>query len=228
MKTAALSCAAMALVAGMAQAEIVWASYSFVITLTPGGSLLSAPQSTHTIRFEGMHQVELVNIGDLSRATDGVQNNPLYKDRGVRGDNPLARDNDRATPSNPWATFEPDQFASYFATFDSSAFLHANGVIHRDIAARNILLATDQGMFSAAPGASIIMGADGIDDLRTTQIVGPIRWMAPESLRLYLNGDALSDAYFDANMALEWAVIPSPAGAALFGCAGLLGLRRRR
>lgn len=228
MKTAALSCAAMALVAGMAQAEVVWASYSFEITLTPGGSLLSVPQATQTIRFEGMHQVELVNIGDLSRALGNVQNNPLYKDKGVRGDNPLHKDNDRATPDNPWVTFEPEHFGAYFATFDSSAFIRPNGIIHRDIAARNILLATDQGVFGAAPGAMIVMGADGIDDLRTTQSVGPVRWMAPEALRLYHNGDAMSDAYFDVSMALEWAVIPSPAGASLLACAGLVGLRRRR
>lgn len=228
MKIAVLSCAAMALVAGVARAEVVWASYSFVVTLTPGGSLLSVPQATQTIRFEGMHQVELVNVGDLSRALDGVKNNPLYKDKGVRGDNPLHTNGGRFTPSDPWSTFDPEGFGSYQGTFDSSAYIKPNGIIHRDLAARNILLATDQGVFGSAPGASIVLGADGLDDLRETKNVGPIRWMAPEALRLYFNGDAGSDAYFDASMALEWAVIPSPSGALVLGLAGLLASRRRR
>lgn len=228
MKFAALSCAAMALVAGVARAEVVWASYSFVVTLTPGGSLLSVPQATQTIRFEGMHQVELVNVGDASRALGNVQNNPLYKDKGVRGDNPLHKNGDRFTPGNPWSTFDPEGFGWYEGTFDSSAYIKPDGIIHRDLAARNILLATDQGMFGSLPGASIVLGADGIDDLRTTQSVGPIRWMAPEALRLYHNGDASSDAYIDVSMALEWAVIPSPSGAVVLGLAGLLANRRRR
>ncbi|HEX8876574.1 MAG TPA: protein kinase [Phycisphaerales bacterium] len=227
MKIAALSCAAMALVAGVSRAEVVWASYSFVVTLTPGGALLSAPQAMQTIRFEGMHEVELVSVGDLPRA-GGVKNNPLYKDKGVRGDNPLHKNGDRFTPGNPWASFDAEGFGWYAGTFDSSAFVQANGIIHRDLAARNILLATDQGMFGSVPGASIVLGADGIDDLRTTQSVGPIRWMAPESLRLYFNGDAASDAYFDVSMALEWAVIPSPSGAVVLAMAGLIAHRRRR
>lgn len=228
MKTAALSCAAMALVVGNAQAEVVWASYTYVVTLTAGGSLLSSSPLSQTIRFEGMHEVELIAVGDLSRALGGVQNNPLYKDKGVRGENPLHRDNSRGAVPAAWSAFDPGQFASFSASLTASAFIHSNGVIHRDLAARNVLLDTNQGRFGSAATSMIVLGADGTDDLRTTRKDIPIRWMPPESLRLYLNGDAMSDAYFDADISVEWAVIPSPASAALLGGAALLAVRRRR
>jgi serine/threonine protein kinase len=227
-KIAALSCAALALVAGVARGEIVWASYSIVVTLTPGGDLLSVPQATHTIRFDGMHEVELQNVGDPTTLFSGVKNNPLYKDKGVRGENPFHTGSNRATPSAPWSSFDPQQFDSYTSSWTSSAFISSNGVIHRDLAARNILLDTNQGRFASALGAVIVLGADGIDDLRTTPSTGPIRWMPPESLRLYHNADENSNAYFDASMMVEWTVIPSASTGALLGCAALVATRRRR
>ncbi len=223
MKIAALSCAAVALLAGSARAEIVWASYSIVVTLTPGGDLLSLPQATHTIRFEGMHQVELVDVAGTS---DTVKNNPLYKDKGVRGDNPLHQDNDRSPP-NPWQAFEPQHFESFLSSWTSAAFIASDGVIHRDLAARNILLTTRYGNFASLADASVLLGADGIDDLKTTPTVGPIRWMPPESLRLYHNGDAASNAYFDASMMVEWTAIPTPSATALLAIAAAASTRRR-
>ncbi len=109
----------------------------------------------------------------------------------------------------------------------SSAFIAADGVIHRDLAARNTLLTTRYGNFASLADASVLLGADGIDDLKTTPTVGPIRWMPPESLRLYHNGDAASNAYFDASIMVEWTAIPTPSATALLAIAAAASTRRR-
>jgi len=67
------------------------------------------------------------------------------------------------------------------------AHLHAEGVVHRDLATRNVLLAderhrdvliTDFGM-----SRDTVVGDDADAQLRTTTTVGPVRWMAPEQLQ---------------------------------------------
>ncbi len=57
-----------------------------------------------------------------------------------------------------------------------------NGVVHRDIAARNILVSTTGGDYASAANEVVLFGNDGGPSLRG---VGPVRWMAPESLRLF-------------------------------------------
>jgi serine/threonine protein kinase len=58
--------------------------------------------------------------------------------------------------------------------------LHANHIVHRDVAARNVLLQNNEPKITDF-GMSRIVEEDkrGI----TKSELGPIRWMAPESLR---------------------------------------------
>jgi serine/threonine protein kinase len=67
--------------------------------------------------------------------------------------------------------------------------LHAEKILHRDLAARNILLGADAtpkisdfGMSHVAPKQT---GSD-FDETKIESNVGPIRWMAPESIRSYI------------------------------------------
>jgi len=59
--------------------------------------------------------------------------------------------------------------------------LHTEGIIHRDIAARNILLTSSLSPKVSDFGMSRVMG-DQADAHKTQSAVGPIRWMAPEAL----------------------------------------------
>src|SRR3989338_8182195 len=60
--------------------------------------------------------------------------------------------------------------------------LHEEGVIHRDIAARNFLLASDFTVVISDFGTSRVCESEE-DGGSTVSNVGPVRWMAPEALR---------------------------------------------
>lgn len=113
-----------------------------------------------------------------------VIDNPLYEDQTMHGDNPLYQSS--ADPGTPGGV----QSVSF--TLDNTALTPAangEGIVHRDIAARNFLVQTNGGNFESAPGEFLLFGNDGPPDLRAASGgVGPVRWMAPESLRLYRPG----------------------------------------
>ena len=96
------------------------------------------------------------------------------------------------------------------------------------LAVRNVLLSSSRGVFRSLLGEQFTLGSDGPLDLRTATKELPIRWSAPEVLRLYLDGYEGTDAYFEASTAFELAVIPSPAASGLLIAAGLVSARRRR
>ena len=56
------------------------------------------------------------------------------------------------------------------------------GFVHRDIAARNVLLDATDGAKLADLGLSRVLDS-GADEQSTKSNVGPVRWMAPEMIR---------------------------------------------
>lgn len=65
------------------------------------------------------------------------------------------------------------------------AHLHANNLIHRDIAARNVLLAGKNDLVAKVADFGLARDlADGSDNVEQTTVdrVGPLRWMAPEQM----------------------------------------------
>lgn len=102
-------------------------------------------------------------------------------------------------------------------------------MVHRDIAARRVLISTASGDFDLelAQVDSVLVVSDG----KAAYGSGPVRWMAPESIhqKAYTGARApgetltiLAGSYFTAE------IIPSPASGLLFGGGALLGFRRRR
>lgn len=83
-------------------------------------------------------------------------------------------------------------------------FLHSLGIVHRDIAARNVLLDGSGKAKLADLGLSRLL-ENKQSDQKTASYVGPVRWMAPEAIseRLY---STASDCYsFGVLMSEVWA-----------------------
>jgi tRNA A-37 threonylcarbamoyl transferase component Bud32 len=83
------------------------------------------------------------------------------------------------------------------------SFLHSLGIVHRDIAARNVLLDGSGKAKLADLGLSRLL-EDKQGEQQTASYVGPVRWMAPEAIiaRKY---SSASDAYsFGVMMAEVW------------------------
>lgn len=216
----ASTCLSASVFAAIASAEIIDMSYVFNVSLQPAGTLMLSPQA---------NVVDFVGHGSVSTETiatpNGPVTNPIYNDQGVGGSNPLY---EGAMNLNPLDLFEASDFATIDAQFSFLGSLHREGIVHRDLACRNVLLSTSRGTFSSLPGTQLILGSDGPPDLRTTPNSLPIRWTAPESLRLYLNGDPSTGAYFEATFSISSTVVPSPSMPALFVVATAFSARRRR
>jgi hypothetical protein len=73
------------------------------------------------------------------------------------------------------------------------AFLHTLGIVHRDVAARNVLLDGARSAKLSDFGLSCDMSrpCDGASD----PLLGPVRWLAPEILSDWRQFSAASDAY---------------------------------
>src|SRR3989338_5145797 len=80
-------------------------------------------------------------------------------------------------------------------------FLHSKNIVHRDIAARNYLLASPFIIYLADFGLSrLLMSDDGTQQTQTS--LGPIRWMAPESI-FHKTYSTKSDCYMYAMFLYE-------------------------
>lgn len=164
------------------------------------------------------------SVIDVGFETDARgHNNPLYQGSGMSGEMPLYEGS--ADPGTPYAiqsiTFDLD-------TAGLPAITLGNGVVHRDIAARNVLVQTNGGIYESGPDAFLLFGNDGPTDIRSN--VGPVRWMAPESLRLTRNGSTDPNDYIDiqAGSFFDVSYVPEPGSALLMGMVGLALTRRRR
>ncbi len=62
------------------------------------------------------------------------------------------------------------------------SLLHSHGIIHRDLALRNILITRDLVPKVGDFGMSRLVNED--EQHFSTMMTGPLKWMAPESLRL--------------------------------------------
>ena len=114
---------------------------------------------------------------------------------------------------------------------DAKSSLRGGGVVHRDVAARNVLITTNEGVYEMEAGGVLVFMNDGPEDLRG---IGPVRWMAPESLRSRTYptdpGDARSGwweiaafSYYEVSYP-----VPEPSAGSLAACLGAAARRRRR
>jgi serine/threonine protein kinase len=71
------------------------------------------------------------------------------------------------------------------------AHLHRLGIIHRDIAARNVLLTQNDVAKVADFGMSRVMEeSNTYNEQQTVQKVGPLKWMAPEQIERHVYSKA--------------------------------------
>jgi serine/threonine protein kinase len=60
--------------------------------------------------------------------------------------------------------------------------LHAHKIVHRDIAARNVLLAGKKDLVAKVSDFGMARDMSGVAEQQTTAHIGPLRWMAPEQI----------------------------------------------
>jgi len=172
----------------------------------------------NVVRFVGAPTTLDVPLIDTPAGT-----NPLYEGQTLQGENPLYTGSaDPGTPGSIQSiTFELDNQGL-------ATRLHAEGIVHRDVAARNFLVTTDQGVYESQAGQAILFGNDGPPDLRTN--VGPVRWMAPESLRLHRSGSTDPDDYIEIaeGSFFEASYVPEPSSLGLIALGCVVFSRWRR
>ncbi|MFG0275135.1 MAG: protein kinase [Phycisphaerales bacterium] len=212
----AAAVAAVVAVAPSSQGALLGHETWHVLQQTSGG-VTQSPLA----QMQFVMQTSDFGMSRVTQSDGSVVTNPLYEGRGMQGENPLY--NGDLSAGRAALTVNDIQFIEW--TFGAVTWsLHSEGVVHRDVAARNVLLRTTQGDYMSAAGEELIFSSEA--GLRAD--VGPIRWMAPESMRLYLGGQRSAD-YIDITPFAFFDSIPVPAPAsALPLAAGMLALRRRR
>ncbi|MGH7244728.1 MAG: protein kinase [Phycisphaerales bacterium] len=220
-----LPLAAAAFCSFAASAEVQWMSHQFNFSLQQSNTADGLKPHPNVVKFYGAAAIAI----QITEEPLGSVTNPLYQEKGIRGENPL---HDKHARGLPWAQLEAADFISIDIQFTNPTYLVHDGIVHRDIAARNILLSTILGTFSNALGSELAFSSEGPMDYRAAGQPLPIRWSAPEVLpmRLYLNGDASSDQWIniEGGGTFETYSIPTPGAAALLAFAGLPASRRRR
>jgi hypothetical protein len=84
--------------------------------------------------------------------------------------------------------FSPDELLQI--AYDAACgvmHLHANKIVHRDIAARNVLLAGKKDLVAKVSDFGMARNAEGVysgisNEQHTAASIGPVKWMAPEQL----------------------------------------------
>lgn len=128
----------------------------------------------NVVQFFGAVSIE------VTIKASAIGDNPLYEDQTVVVDNPLYESS--ADPGTPGSV------ESISMVLDNTEFAPkpaGGGIVHRDIAARNVLIQTNGGIYMSGADEFVLFGSDAPASLKN---VGPIRWMAPESLRLHRSG----------------------------------------
>lgn len=192
-------------------AEAVPLDHTFVLTLNhSSGVSMAIPPS-----------ITALEVTAPESLADG---GPLYEGQTTQTSNPLF--DQTAPPGSPGSVMG---VSITFAGTKASA--GAEGIIHRDIATRNVLITTNEGIYEMGAISPFAFGNDGPENLRG---VGPIRWMAPEALRSETYSPSVSDArtgsweiaafsYFDVSYP-----IPEPATVMLLAGGMLWLLPRQR
>ena len=130
-----LALAALAALTPAVHAELVRHDFFLMLEYTDGAGAVSS----FTLEFSDTQFVEF----ETRDGPGGVASNPLYEQSGVRGENPLFGDDNRTTPGTPsWVE-------SFRIDVGAVTHFHREGIIHRDIAARNVLISTSTGLFEA-------------------------------------------------------------------------------
>lgn len=217
-KATSVAALAVAALAGSASADLV--PYSFNLTLRhSSGFELSLPTKTMWLetRFES--------------ADDGTEN-PLAVDE-MEWVESAAQNDISSGPS----TLDVLRVRFDFEHLPLSGHLHSEGIVHRDIAARNVLIETTGGTFSSDAGAQVLFGSDAPRTLAGENI-GPVRWMAPESIRATqydpgaTGGSAEPGEFWEiaafSHIDVDYSVVPAPGAAALLAGGVLITARRRR
>lgn len=216
--------ALMATVASSAAAESQWLSHDMSFSLQQG--LFSSGLKPHknVIQFWGN---ALVDVTEAQSAA-GVVTNPLYKDKGVKGTNPLCGETDHLRSQD--VQFEIPDIISIEIDFAPPTWdLRSANIVHRDLATRNVLVSTRFGDYSSAAGDSFSFVSEGAFDAFASDGKPPIRWSAPEVLRLFRDGDVNSSDWIDieAGATLSTVVIPAPSTLVALACGGVCAKRRR-
>jgi hypothetical protein len=187
---------------------------------------VTGPASAQVLLHD--HRIDTLVYND--GADQMLRNNPLYSGSTTEPANPLFE---------PKIDGSDDLDAGLAAPGSGNGLLPAllhitvgpvtnsyakQGIIHRDLAARNLLLKTANGTFAGIGGFTL---ASDVPEGYS----GPIRWAAPEVLRLRLLDPTTSNgspAWFDLHgYSLTTTVVPEPV--TLLGAAsGLAWIGRRR
>lgn len=168
-------------------------------------------------------------------ASAGVHNNPLFQDNGNSGENPLFGSPEmsvRPIDNPPVAEGRAPGFyvgwsdaTGHFDLWDGMdmrvQFFDAAGVLSASYVAEGGLT-----LVSDRIGSSFAMGEEQTFSFKTGGDVGPLKWMAPESIRRgtppSLPGLWLEEITFTT------VVIPTPGAGVLAGAALVMAGRRRR
>lgn len=156
-------------------------------------------------------------------AAGGGVTNPLFKDNKLSGQNPIYNGGDRAGSPGDFATI-----SSIALEFDEVSFLHDQGVVHRDVAARTVVIASDLGWYALPDGATALFSSDGVPDYSAA----PTVWVLTADVTAFLHGDPanIDDAWvLRAGSTITATPVPAPGAALALGAAGLVGgVRRHR